>query len=334
MRRILLGGLFLLTSAYGLWVYETRRPVRRAEDPPQTLIVEEGWGVGEIGNELTQAGLVRHPAIFRALAVLRGESRRLRAGEYALEGSLSLEQILEKLARGEVVHRRVVFPEGADIVDMAEIVGRQGIHRPIFLAAVGDASAIRDLDPQATDLEGYLFPDSYELTRSHDAATRLVRRMVQRFREVLATEQKQPTERRLSVRELVTLASIVEKETGLAGERPRIAAVFLNRLARRMPLQTDPTVIFALKKAGTYNGNLRRSDLEIDSPYNTYRHAGLPPGPIASPGLESLRAVLHPVTSKELYFVSRNDGSHQFSESLAEHERAVTIYQRMRRGGV
>jgi UPF0755 protein len=333
VRRLLLVGLFLLASAYGLWVVETRRPVRRAQDPPQTLIVEEGWGVREIGNELGRAGLVRHPAIFRALAVLRGDTRRLRAGEYALEGSLSLEQVLEKLARGEVVHRRIIFPEGADIEEMAEIAGRQGIHRPLFLAAVGDASAIRDLDPQASDLEGYLFPDSYELTRSPDAARRLVQRMVQRFRAVLAAEQKPPTERRFSVRELVTLASIVEKETGLAEERPRIAAVFLNRLERRMPLQTDPTVIFALKKAGTYDGNLRRSDLEIDSPYNTYRHAGLPPGPIASPGAESLRAVLQPAVSRELYFVSRNDGSHQFSENLAEHERAVTRYQRTRHGG-
>ena len=333
MRRLVLGGLLLLVSAYGLWVLETRRPVRHMEDPPQTLVVEEGWGVQEIGNELRRSGLVRHAAIFRALVVLRGQSRRLRAGEYSLEGSLSLEQILGKLARGEVVHRRIVFPEGADIQEMAEIASRQGLHRPVFLAAVGDPAAIRDLDPQATDLEGYLFPDSYELTRSPDAATRLVRRMVQRSREVLATEQAQLPERRFGVRELVTLASIVEKETGLAEERPRIAAVFLNRLERRMPLQTDPTVIFALRKAGTYNGNVRREDLEIDSPYNTYRHAGLPPGPIASPGLESLRAVLHPVASRELYFVSRNDGSHQFSESLAEHERAVTRYQRLRRGG-
>ena len=333
MRRVFLGGLLLLASVYGLWCYETRRPVRRADDPPLTLIVEEGWGVREIGNELGRAGLVRHPAIFRALTVLRGESRRLRAGEYSLEGTLSLEQILAKLARGEVVHRRLVFPEGADMEEMAQIAVGQGIPRVLFLAAAADPSPIRDLDPGAADLEGYLFPDSYEVTRNPDAAARLVGKMVKRFREVLAAEQGKPSERRWSVRELVTLASIVEKETGLPQERPRIAAVFLNRLERRMPLQTDPTVIFALKKARTYNGNVRREDLEIDSPYNTYRHAGLPPGPIASPGVESLRAVLHPVKSKELYFVSRNDGSHQFSENLAEHERAVTQFQRMRRGG-
>jgi UPF0755 protein len=256
----------------------------------------------------------------------------LRAGEYSFEGALSLEQILDKIVRGDVVHHWLVFPEGAAIEDMAEIVTREGMLRPAFLAAARDPSPIRDLDPDAADLEGYLFPDSYEVTRSQDAANRLVRHMVQRFREVLAPELAFVPERGLSVRALVTLASIVEKETALPEERPRIAAVFLNRLERRMPLQTDPTVIFALKKAGRYDGNVRKEDLEIASPYNTYRHEGLPPGPIASPGRESLRAVLHPAASKELYFVSRNDGSHHFSESLAEHERAVTLYQRTRHG--
>jgi UPF0755 protein len=157
--------------------------------------------------------------------------------------------------------------------------------------------------------------------------------MVERFREVIAPELPRVRQSGHSVREVVTLASLVELETARGDERPRIAAVFLNRLARRMPLQTDPTVIYALRLLGRYDGNIRKADLRIDSPYNTYRYPGLPPGPIASPGREAICAVLQPAAGDELYFVSRNDGSHQFSRSLREHERAVDVYQRRRRSG-
>jgi UPF0755 protein len=156
--------------------------------------------------------------------------------------------------------------------------------------------------------------------------------MVKRFREVVTPELPRIQASGMSLREVVTLASVVELETARVEERPRIAAVFKNRLRFRMPLQTDPTVIYALKKAGTYDGNIRRVDLGVDSPYNTYRYPGLPPGPIASPGREAIRAVLQPADVKDLYFVSRNDGSHQFSANLADHNRAVTQYQR--RGAV
>ncbi len=159
--------------------------------------------------------------------------------------------------------------------------------------------------------------------------------MVRRFRDVMAPEVPGLAGRSLTLRQVVTLASLVETETAQPEERPRIAAVFLNRLRKGMLLQTDPTVIYALRKSGTYDGNIRKRDLDVDSPYNTYRHPGLPPGPIASPGRRSLRAVLDPAPVKDLYFVSRNDGTHQFSETLAEHERAVDRYQRSRarRGG-
>ncbi len=180
------------------------------------------------------------------------------------------------------------------------------------------------------DLEGYLFPDTYELPRTPDAPRALVRRMVQRFRSVVGPHLAEIESRGLSVRQLVTLASIVELETGKPEERPRIAAVFLNRLKNGMLLQTDPTIIYALKKAGRWDGNIRRPDLQIDSPYNTYRHAGLPPGPIGCPGRDAILAVISPAPTKELYFVSRNDGTHQFSETLAEHNRAVDRFQRRR----
>jgi UPF0755 protein len=321
--------LLLLAVAYGAWFHETRWPVRGSGDPPQALMVAQGAGVLDIGRQLHQLGLVRHPEVFRVYVLGRGETGRLRAGEYALEGSMSLEQIVDKLVRGDVVRHTVTFPEGTNLEDMARLAAVKGIPAEAFLAAARTPELIQDLDPDAKDLEGFLFPDTYDIPRGPDPAAQLVARMVRRFRAVIAPElPRLPSGRTL--RQIVTLASIVETETARPEERPRVAAVFLNRLQKRMPLQTDPTVIYALRKAGTYDGNIRKGDLDVDSPYNTYRSPGLPPGPIASPGRASLQAALHPADSRELYFVSRNDGSHQFSETLAEHEHWVNLYQRHR----
>jgi UPF0755 protein len=202
-----------------------------------------------------------------------------------------------------------------------------------FKAAAADASEIRELDPHATDLEGYLFPDTYDVGQGEAAARALVRRMLQRFKSVIQPQLPQVARSGLTLRQVVTLASLVELETAQTSERARIAAVFLNRLQKGMLLQTDPTVIYALKRAGPYDGNIRKKDLDIDSPYNTYRHPGLPPGPIASPGRGAIRAVLEPAPVKDLYFVSRNDGTHEFSETLRQHEQAVDRYQRYRQRG-
>jgi peptidoglycan lytic transglycosylase G len=331
--------LLLLLLAAGVvcfaWFHETQWPVRSAADAPQSLFVEPGMGIADIGRQLQALGLVRHPGVFRALVVWRGDAGRLRAGEYAFEGEMSLVEIVDKMARGDVVHHMVTFPEGTAREEMARIVAGQGIPPAAFLEAARDVSLVKDLDPAATDLEGYLFPDTYEVEpRRADAAAALVKRMVHRFREVVAPSLDRLKASGHSLREVVTLASLVELETARKEERPHIAAVFLNRLQRRMPLQTDPTVIYALRLAGTWDGNIRKDDLDVDSPYNTYRYPGLPPGPIASPGREAIRAVLEPLASEDLYFVSRNDGSHQFSRTLAEHERAVTLYQRHRRSQV
>jgi peptidoglycan lytic transglycosylase G len=321
--------LLLIALVYGAWFHETRWPVRGPGDPPQPLVVAQGAGVLDIGRQLHQLGLVRHPEVFRVYVLSRGETGRLRAGEYALEGSMSLEQIVDKLVRGDVVRHTVTFPEGMNIEDMARLAAVKGIAVEAFLAAARSPELIKDLDPDAKDLEGYLFPDTYDIPRGPDPAAQLVARMVKRFRAVIGPElTRLPSGRNL--RQIVTLASIVETETARPEERPRVAAVFLNRLQKRMPLQTDPTVIYALRKVGTWDGNIRKGDLDVDSPYNTYRFPGLPPGPIASPGRASLQAALHPADSRELYFVSRNDGSHQFSETLSEHERWVNQYQRHR----
>jgi UPF0755 protein len=330
LRRALLVPFLLVVGLAVWWWVETRFPVRSASQPAQVLVVEPGQGALEIGASLRALGLVRHPQVFRLHVLSRGDAGRLRTGEYSLEGEMSLDQIVDKLVRGDVVRRAITFPEGRDIEEMAQIAAAQGIDAAAFKAAASDVSLIRDLDPEAKDLEGYLFPDTYDLTRRPDAAAVLVKRMVQRFRDAMRAEAGAVAASGFDLREVVTLASVVEEETARPDERPRIAAVFRNRLKKGMPLQTDPTVIYAMKRAGRYQGNIRRTDLEIDSPYNTYRHPGLPPGPIASPGLASLQAALRPADSQDLYFVSRNDGSHYFSRTLTDHARAVDHYQRGR----
>jgi UPF0755 protein len=312
------------------WRHETRDPVGFAGEAPQTLLVETGQSAESIGRRLQAFGMLRDPLVFRALVFVRGDGARLRAGEYSLDGTLSLDDIVDKLVRGEVARHDVTFPEGKTIQEMAELALARGLDAEAFRKAASDPSPIRDLDPLAGDLEGYLFPDTYDFTRRPDAPETLVHRMLQRFRDVLAPELPRLAAGDLTLRQVVTVASLVELETARAEERPRIAAVFLNRLRKKMLLQTDPTVIYALRRQGGYDGNIRKQDLGLDSPYNTYKYPGLPPGPIASPGRESLVAVLQPADVKDLYFVSRNDGSHEFSETLAQHERAVDRFQRRR----
>ena len=331
--RLLLRVLLLAAVLLGLrlaWVLETQAPLRAPGEPAVSLMVPTGASVESIGRQLHELGLVRHPLLFRALVSLRGLGGTLKAGEYQLEGPLSLEQIADLIARGEVVRHEVTFPEGKVIEEMADIAEARGIPAVEFLAAARDPALVRDLDPLAPDLEGYLFPDTYDLPSGTNRGAVLVQRMVQRFRGVVEPLQADLAAQGLSLREVITLASVVERETARPDERPRIAAVFRNRLDKKMPLQTDPTVIYALRKAGRWDGNIRKKDLDIESPYNTYRRPGLPPGPIASPGRESILAALHPAAARDLYFVSRNDGSHQFSETLTEHERAVDRYQRSR----
>jgi UPF0755 protein len=315
------------------WRRETRAVRLAADAPTVRLVVPPGASAEAIGRKLETLGLVRHPLLFRLLVRSRGLGGQLKAGEYALEGPLSLEQIVELLARGEVVRREVTVPEGRTLDETAALVGAEGIPVEGFLAAARDPASIRDLDPDATDLEGYLFPDTYELPLGPDPARSLVERMVRRFREVVGPELPRIGESGFTVREVVILASLVELETAATDERPRIAAVFLNRLERGMLLQTDPTIIYAMKQEDRWSGNIRRQDLEMESPFNTYRHPGLPPGPIGSPGREAIRAVLDPADTRDLYFVSRNDGTHHFSETLTEHNRAVDRYQRRRRRG-
>jgi UPF0755 protein len=277
---------------------------------------------------LIAAGVVRDELTFRVALWLSGNARRLQAGEYRFDQPLSAVDVIGKIARGEVDLRPVTFPEGLTIAEMSKIFEASGLGpAAAFVAAARDVSQVSDLDPAARDLEGYLFPDTYALPRSADAP-RVVKVMVDRFKQVMNGELIAAGKARgLSVRQLVTLASLVEKETAKPEERSLVAAVYTNRLRIGMALQCDPTVIYALQLSGKFDGNLRRDDLAFDSPYNTYRYPGLPPGPVAAPGKGSLEAAAHPADADFIYFVSRNDGSHEFAKTLDEHNRNVHKYQ-------
>jgi UPF0755 protein len=241
---------------------------------------------------------------------------------------MSARQVADKIARGDVYVRPITFPEGLTIRQMAALYEAKGFGPAReFADAAKDRALISALDPDARDLEGYLFPDTYALPRKATAA-QLVQRMVAAFMKALTPDLLDKADARgLTIRQLVTLASIVEKETGNKEERPLVAAVYANRLKIGMPLQCDPTVIYALDRAGRYDGNLTRENMQFDSPYNTYRYPGLPPGPIASPGRASLAAAASPADAAYLYFVSRNDGTHAFAATLEEHNRNVQQYQ-------
>jgi UPF0755 protein len=290
--------------------------------------VPPGAGSAAIRERLLRAGVIRDALTFRAALWWSGAARRLQAGEYRFDRALTPLEVIGVLERGEVYAHRITFPEGLTILEMGELFAMRELGTAKdFVAAAGNGSLVSDLDPAAGDLEGYLFPDTYALARG-TPASQLVETMVARFKVALDENIRQrATAQNLSVRQVVTLASLVEKETARPEERPMVAAVYRNRLAIGMPMQADPTVVYALAKAGRYDGNIRKQDLGMDSPYNTYRYPGLPPGPIASPGKAALEAVVTPADVKHLYFVSRNDGSHVFADTLAQHNANVHEYQ-------
>ena len=325
----------LLLTALGLrvwWSVETESPVG---GPVAEVTIPPGTSTQAIAEQLTTAGVLKRSWTFMILVRLRGDGAKLKAGRYRFEGPYTALDVEQKLVQGDVERREVTFPEGRNIFEMAEIAAKAGLSADLFLKAAGDPGLILSLDPDAKTLEGYLFPETYELNDPVSESA-LVGEMVKHSKSVferlgLATEGRTIKGETLTLRQILTLASIVELETAAPEERPRIAGVFLNRLSIGMRLQTDPTVIYAMKLAGTYAGNIRKVDLSGDSPYNTYRFAGLPPGPIGSPGRSALDAVLQPEPTEDLYFVSRNDGTHVFSKSLQDHERAVDEFQRRRR---
>jgi UPF0755 protein len=332
MRKLAIVLLLLIViaagGAAGAAYLRLQQPYRGYPGAEQLVEIPPGAGTRTIGDRLVAAGDVRYPLTFRAALLISGQARALKAGEYRFDRPMTPLEAVGKIARGDVYVITVTIPEGLNIREMAALAESRGVGTAAeFITGANDRSMMRGLDASARNLEGYLFPDTYPVTPRTDTL-RLVRAMVDRFQHVLTPEMRTTIEQSgLSIHQTVTLASLVEKEAARPDERPMVAAVYLNRFRRGIPLQCDPTVIYALQLAGKYNGNLRRDDLMFDSPYNTYRYPGLPPGPIASPGRAALEAAIHPADVDYLYFVSRNDGSHAFARTLEEHNRNVQKYQ-------
>jgi UPF0755 protein len=326
MRRLLFALVLLAAIAAGA-AYVSLNASYQGFRAPVILDFPKGTSTEEMANQLAQNGVVRYSWQFLiARALHQGET--LQAGEYRFARADTASNILNRISRGDVFFYELVVPEGSNIFDIAANVGHfDFLKSSDFLRAARNPSLIRDLAPQAPTLEGYLFPATYRITRSTTVA-QLCAMMTAQFRKEWR-ELQDPAHSR-PVSEIVTLASLVEKETGRPEDRPIVASVYENRLRKGMPLDCDPTTIYAALLDARYRGTIHRSDLASDSPYNTYRHAGLPPGPIANPGLASLKAALAPAQTNYLYFVAKADGSggHQFSETIEQHNVAVQQYRR------
>jgi len=331
MKRVLVAALLAGFAAICLgvaWLARGLSPVAGPDAEEVVFEVLPGDSLHSVAEKLEQAGLIRDARVAVGWARLRGLAPRLRAGEYALSASMNPGQIFSHIASGQVVTYAISFPEGFTAAQVAARLEEAGLaNAAAFSALCADPGFARELSLPGPSLEGYLFPETYRFPRKLDPRE-IARAMVAQFFSAWAPLAPEASRRGLTLHEVVTLASIVEKETGAPDERPLIASVFANRLARGMRLESDPTVIYGIP---SFDGNLRRRDLEDDgNRYNTYRISGLPPGPIANPGLAALRAVVEPADSDYLFFVSRNDGTHVFARSYREHVANVNRHQRRR----
>ena len=328
MRRWASGAAAALVLGLGLAGGVGYLELQPPSDAEGEIVVEipRGAALAGVANLLASAGVIRSALAFELLARVRGQAEALRAGEYAFTPNLRAREVLDRLAAGAVMTHRVVVPEGLRMEEVAARIEAAGLGSAAeFLRVARDPATAAAFGLPDANLEGYLFPETYELAKGVPASE-IAHLMVDHFLAVWREVEPRAAARGLSMHQVVVLASLVEKETAAAQERPLVAAVFLNRLQRGMRLETDPAVIYGI--AG-FDGNLRRAHLvDVTNPYNTYQHAGLPPGPIASPGAAALRAVVDPAEADYLYFVARHDGTHQFSRSYGEHVRAVNRFQR------
>ena len=312
--------------AYRYLEADFNRPADPQAQESKLIHIRPGMTFSQILALLDNSSLIRNPKVFYIQARLRGGAKSIHAGVYALKASMSPREIYRHLSEGRIAQRTFTIPEGFNVREIARTIQRAKLAtEEEILRLSRDPSFLETLQIPATSLEGYLFPDTYHFPV--DASARkilsfMVRTMRKKFSPLL---QKQAKVMGLTIHQALTLASIIEKETSLSSERPLIAAVFINRLKRRMRLQSDPTVIYGLPH---FDGNITKKDLQYDSPYNTYLHRGLPPGPIASPGLASIKSALNPADVKYLYFVATKNGGHRFSRTYREHRRAVNRYQR------
>lgn len=317
-------GLSLAVFLALAFAHHVASPADR-EGKARRFLVQDGWTLKHTAAELERHRIIASRSLFRIWARIQNAGRNIRAGEYRIGPHMTPVQILDKLTRGAVISHGVTVPEGYTAEQIGALLEQGGWgSKDDFMALFADRPFLEAQGLPGPTLEGYLYPDTYQFSRGV-SAPRIAETMIKRFWEVFEPLRARAARQGLSLRDVVTLASIVEKETGRSDERPLIASVFLNRLNRGMRLESDPTVIYGIEG---FDGNLTRKDLRTKTPYNTYQIRGLPPGPIANPGEAALRSVLYPAETDFLFFVSRNDGSHHFSKTLAEHNRAVRKFQK------
>jgi UPF0755 protein len=326
MKRLILALVVLSIIGAGL-AYLSLNITYQGFRDPVILDFPKGTSTQAMAEQLAQSGVIRYAWQFLLLRVI-DPAKKLQAGEYRFARADSPNGVLSRIARGDVFFYELVVPEGSNMFDIAASVGRlEFLKASDFLQAARNPALIRDLAPEAPTLEGYLFPATYRVTRS-TTVQQVCAMMTSEFRKQWHDLQTSGNTR--SINEIVTLASLVEKETGRPEDRPIVASVYENRLRKNMALDCDPTTIYAALLDARYRGTIYRSDLNSDNAYNTYRHPGLPPGPIANPGVASLKAALAPAETNYLYFVAKPDGSggHQFSETIEQHNVAVQQYRR------
>ncbi|HXM23820.1 MAG TPA: endolytic transglycosylase MltG [Terriglobales bacterium] len=332
--------LLLAVLACGGWLaWALLQPVTPAG---QTIVLlHPGYSTRRIASELKSAGVIRSADAFVLWHYLH-HKRFLKAGEYLFEKSATSLDVHRRLAHGDVYFHTVVIPEGYNMFDIAQAIQNAGLgsSEEFLKVATSDTALIADLAPEAKTLEGYLFPNTYEFTRMQ-TMQELAAAMVKQFRQVareigLTTDLQDNLQakgaQKNDLQQTVILASIIEKETAAAEERPLVASVYHNRMTQHVALQADPSVIYAELLQGTYAGALHHADMQFNSAYNTYTHPGLPPGPIGNPGKTSLEAAMHPADTDYFYFVSNGNGHHRFARSLEEHNRNVTAYRRVMAG--
>lgn len=346
MRFLITVVLLAAIAAAGFAAWQIYVPVKPAGQ--KFVMLRPGFSTRRIGYELKKAGIIHSQLAFRAWHVIHPKAK-LKAGEYLFEREATLPQVYGRIAGGDVYFHEVTIPEGFTMFDIAKAMEEAGLCSAVDFLHIAETKTglISDIAPSATSLEGYLFPNTYQFTRTQ-SLEEMAGMMVHQFRQVAheiglispGTNGNGPGSdlaksglgksdpAKIDLAKIVTMASIVEKETAAPEERPRVASVYYNRLAHGMALDADPSVIYAEQLAGTYQGSLHHADLAVNSPYNTYRFPSLPPGPIANPGRSALEAALHPDDTKFLYFVSDGNGHHRFATTLEEHDRNVTAYRR------
>ena len=315
--------LALIWIILGLFYFQASRPVSN-NTQLQTFEIKPGMTLNKVAKKLSREGLIRSSSAFQAIALLQEKQKLIMIGEYNVSPAMLPTEILQRITSGKTILHPVTIPEGYRILEIGDILVKNGLaDKEKFLEQTKNTKLLKEITTDS--LEGYLFPETYHFGKFTNERT-IVKKMVDTFKERTLKQEflNRAKEIGFSFHEIITLASLIEKETGKDSERKQISSVFHNRLKKNMLLQTDPTVIYAIEN---FDGNIKKRDLKIDSPYNTYRYKGLPPGPISSPGLKSIIAALYPANTSNLYFVSRQDGSHQFSSTLNQHNEAVQKYQ-------